>query len=59
MTHWRVQEAVDAFVKYLYEDELDGRMHAQDTVALLHIAHFFGAPHLVGGHCPLVSHFAL
>lgn len=42
------QEAAAAFVKYLYEDELDGRMDAQSTVALLHVAHFFGAPHLVG-----------
>lgn len=42
-----VQEAAAAFVKYLYEDELDGRMDAQSTVALLHVAHFFGAPHLV------------
>ncbi|KAK9804488.1 hypothetical protein WJX73_008895 [Symbiochloris irregularis] len=42
------QGAVAAFVKWVYEDEVDGRMDAQGAVALLRVANFFGAPHLVG-----------
>ena len=42
-----LQEAVAAFVKWVYEDVLDPRMDAQAAVALLRVANFFGAPHLV------------
>lgn len=41
------QVAVAAFVKWVYEDEVDVRVDAQGTVALLRVANFFGAPHLV------------
>ena len=43
-----LQEAVLAFVRYCYEDGVEERMDVQSTLALLHAAHFFGAPRLAG-----------
>ena len=39
---------MEAFVRFCYEDEIDTRMDAQAALALLHVAHFFGAPRLAG-----------
>ena len=43
-----VQESVLAFVTYCYEDEVDARLGGQEALALLHVAHFFGAARLAG-----------
>jgi hypothetical protein len=36
------------FLYYLYHDRLDARLDAESATAVLHIAHYYGAPRLVG-----------
>lgn len=43
-----VQDAVETFLHYLYYDSLDPRSSPQHVVAVLHVAHYYGASHLVG-----------
>ena len=42
------QEAVEGFKRYCYQDDMESRTDVQGTLALLHVAHFFGAPRLAG-----------
>ena len=42
-----VQEAIDSFLHYLYWDKLDARTSPQHAVAVLHVAHYYGATRLV------------
>lgn len=43
-----MQEAIEVFLFYLYNDRLDARLDAESAMAVLHIAHYYGAPRLVG-----------
>ena len=42
-----MQEAIDSFLHYLYWDNLDPRTSPQHAVAVLHVAHYYGATRLV------------
>ena len=43
-----MQDAVETFLHYLYYDKLDPRSSPQHVMAVLHVAHYYGAAHLVG-----------
>jgi protein-L-isoaspartate O-methyltransferase len=47
------KEAVITFVQYLYHDVLDARTDPEHAIAVLHVAHYYGAARLVG-LCELV-----
>lgn len=42
-----MQDAIDSFLRYLYWDKLDPRTSPQHAVAVLHVAHYYGASRLV------------
>lgn len=42
-----LQDAVETFLHYLYYDEMDPRTSPQHVVAVLHVAHYYGAGRLV------------
>lgn len=42
------KDAVETFLHYLYYDKLDSRSSPQHVMAVLHVAHYYGAAHLVG-----------
>lgn len=42
-----LQDAIETFLHYLYYDEMDPRTSAQHVVAVLHVAHYYGAGRLV------------
>lgn len=42
-----LQDAIETFLHYLYYDEMDPRISAQHVVAVLHVAHYYGAGRLV------------
>ena len=42
-----LQDAVETFLHYLYYDEMDPRISPQHVVAVLHVAHYYGAGRLV------------
>ena len=46
--HSPLQEAVEGFKRYCYQDDMESRTDMQGTLALLHVAHFFVAPRLAG-----------
>lgn len=39
---------MDSFLHYLYWDKLDPRSSPEHTIAVLHVAHYYGATCLVG-----------
>ena len=39
---------MESFLHYLYYDNVDPRSSPQHVVAVLHVAHYYGAAHLVG-----------
>ena len=43
-----LQEVVQTFVQYLYEDTLDVRTEPGHAVVVLHLGHYYGATRLVG-----------
>ncbi len=43
-----IQEAIETFLHYLYYDKVDSRTSPQHVVAVLHVAHYYGAARLVG-----------
>lgn len=43
-----LQEAIDSFLHYLYWDKLDPRTSPEHAIAVLHVAHYYGAACLVG-----------
>ena len=43
-----LQDAIESFLHYLYWDKLDPRTSPQHAVAVLHVAHYYGATRLVG-----------
>ena len=42
------QDAIETFLHYLYYDKVDSRTSPQHAVAVLHVAHYYGAGRLVG-----------
>ncbi|KAL0038735.1 hypothetical protein WJX79_005752 [Trebouxia sp. C0005] len=42
------KDAIETFLHYLYYDKVDTRTSAQHAVAVLHVAHYYGAGRLVG-----------
>lgn len=42
-----MQEATETFLHYLYYDTMDPRTSAQHVIAVLHVAHYYGAGRLV------------
>ena len=42
-----MQDAIETFLHYLYYDEMDPRISPQHVVAVLHVAHYYGAARLV------------
>ncbi len=42
------QDAIETFLHYLYYDKVDARTSPQHVVAVLHVAHYYGAGRLVG-----------
>lgn len=42
------KDAVETFLHYLYHDKIDSRTSPQHVVAVLHVAHYYGAGRLVG-----------
>ena len=42
-----MQDATETFLHYLYYDKIDPRTSAQHVVAVLHVAHYYGAGRLV------------
>lgn len=42
------KDAIETFLHYLYYDEVDPRTSPQHVVAVLHVAHYYGAGRLVG-----------
>ena len=42
-----MQDATETFLHYLYYDKMDPRTSAQHVVAVLHVAHYYGAGRLV------------
>ena len=43
-----MQDAIETFLHYLYYDKMDPRIPPQHVVAVLHVAHYYGAGCLVG-----------
>jgi len=43
-----IQDAIETFLHYLYYDKVDSRTSPQHVVAVLHVAHYYGAGRLVG-----------
>ena len=43
-----IQDAIETFLHYLYYDKVDSRTSPQHIVAVLHVAHYYGAGRLVG-----------
>ena len=39
---------METFLHYLYTDKMDHRISPQHVVAVLHVAHYYGAGRLVG-----------
>ncbi|KAK9807068.1 hypothetical protein WJX72_012529 [[Myrmecia] bisecta] len=42
------REAIEVFLRYLYHDTIDMRIDIEMAIAVLHVAHYYGAPRLVG-----------
>lgn len=42
-----MQDATETFLHYLYYDKMEPRTSAQHVIAVLHVAHYYGAGRLV------------